>query len=531
MSEKKIKNKSAKKVSPVVRLRYEKLQKLKDLNVNPWPHNFDRKHFINDVLAAFKEYEEDAKEVILAGRLMTFRRMGKVTFAVLEDSSEKIQLYVQRDQLGVDKYDVFKLFDIGDIVGVKGTAFTTRTGELSIQVSEVTLLSKNMHPLPVTKEKDGQLFDEFSDKEQRYRQRYIDLIVNPDVKRVFRQRSRIVSSIRSWLENADFLEVETPVLQPIYGGATARPFVTHHNALDMKLYLRIANELYLKRLIVGGFDRVFEFARDFRNEGMDRFHNPEFTQVELYAAFEDYHFMMELVEGMVSQIAMDLFGDTKVTLGGHQIELAPPWRRVSMMDLLKEATGEDLLDMDEPTIAALAKSHGVEFDKSAGWAKIVDEIFGALVEPNLIQPTFICDYPVDMSPLAKRHRKHDRLVERFEAVVAGKELCNSFTELNDPIDQRKRFEEQNELITRGDNEAQPLDDDFVKALEVGMPPTAGLGLGIDRLVMLLTGSESIRDVILFPTMRPVKGQGVKKGDKKAAKKDSASSAQPDKQEN
>jgi lysyl-tRNA synthetase, class II len=494
--------KKKEKQTPVIRQRYEKLDKLRAMGVDPWPHNFDRKHFAGSVLDGFEEYMKSGEDLVLAGRLMTFRRMGKVTFAVLADQTAKIQLYVQRDSVGDDKYSVFKLFDIGDIVGVTGRAFRTKTGEASLEVTDFKLLSKNLLPLPVTKEKDGQLFDEFSDKEQRYRQRYIDLIVNPQVKEVFKQRSQIVQMIRRHLVEMDFLEVETPILQPIYGGASARPFVTHHNALDMPLFLRVANELYLKRLIVGGFDRVFEFAKDFRNEGMDRFHNPEFTQVELYAAFEDYHFMMELVETLVARLAMDLYGDTKVQLKGHEIDLAPPWRRATMMELLEEATGEKLLDMDEAAVRALAKKHDIEVDDVFGWPALVDELFGELVEPKLIQPTFVCDHPLEMSPLAKKHRDDPRLVERFEAVVAGKELCNSFSELNDPVDQEERFRKQRELAAIGDDEAHPMDEDFIRALKVGMPPTAGLGIGIDRLVMLLTSAESIRDVIFFPTMKP-----------------------------
>jgi lysyl-tRNA synthetase, class II len=493
------------RVPPVIAQRYEKLEKLRAAGVDPWPHAFRRSHRVAQLRAEFGTLEASAEPLALAGRLTALRRMGKAVFAVLDDGGEKIQLYVQRDGIGADRYEVFKLFDIGDIVGIQGRAFTTRTGEPSVEATAIELLAKNLLPLPSAKEKDGQVFDEFSDKEQRYRQRYIDLIVNPGVRRVFEQRSRIVSAIRRHLEEHGFLEVETPILQPLYGGATARPFVTHHNALDMRLYLRIANELYLKRLIVGGFDRVFEFAKDFRNEGMDRFHNPEFTQVELYAAYEDYGFMMELLESLVHRLALDLYGQPRVTLRGHAIDLSPPWRRATMMELLTEATGEDLLTLDEAAVRALARRLGVEVDPKAGWAATVDELFGELVEPTLIQPTFVCDHPLEMSPLAKRHRRNPRLVERFEAVVAGKELCNSFTELNDPLDQEQRFREQQRLRQLGDDEAQPFDEDFLRALRVGMPPTAGLGIGIDRLVMLLTEAESIRDVIFFPAMRPETG--------------------------
>jgi lysyl-tRNA synthetase class 2 len=491
------------KLNPVLRQRREKLEKLREEGVNCYPYGYSRSHRVAEVNQNFQTFEETGEELSLAGRLMTFRKMGKVTFAVLQDGGEKIQLYVQRDLLGADRYGVFKLFDIGDIVGVKGKAFRTKTGEPSIEAAEVELLTKNIHPLPVSKEKDGQVFDEFTDKDQRYRQRYVDLLVNPGTRTVFEQRSRIISSIRRFLETEGYLEVETPILQPIYGGAAARPFITHHNTLDMSLYLRIANELYLKRLIVGGFDRVFEFARDFRNEGMDRFHNPEFTQVELYAAYEDYGYMMNLVEQLISALAMELYGSTKVTLKGHEIDLAPPWRRATMMELLEEATGEDLMGLDEEGLKALAKKMHVETEGVHGWSRLVDELFGELVEPKLIQPTFVCDHPLEMSPLAKRHRSDDRLVERFEAIVAGKELCNSFSELNDPLDQRERFLEQRKAMDKGDDEAHPLDEDFLHALEIGMPPTAGLGIGIDRLVMLLTGAESIRDVIFFPTMRPL----------------------------
>jgi lysyl-tRNA synthetase class 2 len=490
------------RLSPVLQTRLEKLERLRALGVEPWPVGFRRDARVGEFLAAFAELAASGEARALAGRLMSLRRMGKATFAELLDGGEKIQLYVQRDKVGADTYEAFKLFDIGDIVGVNGTAFTTRTGEPSVEVGSLVLLSKNLHPLPASKEKDGQIFDEFSDKDQRYRQRHVDLLVNPATRTVFEQRSRVISAMRRFLEGRGYLEVETPILQPLYGGAAARPFVTHHHALDMRLYLRIANELYLKRLVVGGFDRVYEFARDFRNEGMDRFHNPEFTQMECYAAYQDYRDMMALVESLVSGLALELHGTTQVTMGGRQVELAPPWRRATMMGLLKEATGEDLLEMDEAALRALAGRLGVEVEPAAGWSRIVDGIFGELVEPGLVQPTFVCDYPREMSPLARRHRDHPRLVERFEAVVAGKELCNSFTELNDPLDQRQRFLEQRALVQRGDEEAHPLDEDFLAALETGMPPTAGLGIGIDRLVMLLTGAESIRDVILFPTMRP-----------------------------
>ncbi len=505
------------KLPPVIRQRHEKVDKLRAMGVEPWPWSYERSHTVGQVADAFEDFETSKESLRIAGRLTAVRRMGKVSFAQLQDFSGKLQLFFQSEKVGADSFDVIKLFDIGDIVGVSGKAFRTKTGEATLSVEEAVLLAKNVYPLPSLKEKDGQVFDEFSDKDQRYRQRYLDLIVNPEVREVFVKRTRIVNAIRRYLEERDYLEVETPVLQPVYGGAAARPFVTHHNTLDMRLYLRIANELYLKRLIVGGFDRVFEFSRDFRNEGIDRTHNPEFTQVELYAAFKDYQYMMDLTEELVSGIAQEINGHTKVCWNGHEIDLKRPWRRAPMMDLIREATGEDLLGADRATLEACAKKHGVEVEASMSDATLLDGIFGETVEPDLVQPTFVMDHPVEMSPLAKRHRRDPRLVERFEAVVGGKEICNAFSELSDPFDQKQRFMDQDEAIQRGDEEAQPFDEDFVKALEVGMPPTAGLGLGIDRLTMLITGAESIRDVIFFPTMRPVDGS--RKKDKDAAKKE------------
>ncbi|MCF8229206.1 MAG: lysine--tRNA ligase, partial [Bacteroidales bacterium] len=422
----------------------------------------------------------------------------------------RIQLYFKRDEIcpGEDKsmYNiVFKRhLDIGDIIGVKGYVFTTKMGEITIHVTEYKLLAKALRPLPVVKEKEGKTWDAFQDAEQRYRQRYLDLIVNPGVKKIFEQRTRMVNSMRDFLNEKGYLEVETPILQPLYGGAAARPFKTFHNTLDMTLYLRIANELYLKRLIVGGFEGVYEFSKDFRNEGMSRFHNPEFTQMELYVAYKDYNWMMDLVEEMVEKIALDMYGTTQVKVGENEIDFKRPWKRSSMFEIIEEYTGEKIEGMDEKELAALAEKVGVEVDPSMGKGKLIDEIFGEACEPNLIQPTFITDYPVEMSPLAKKHREKEGLVERFEAICNGKEICNAFSELNDPIDQRKRFESQLELGKRGDKESMVLDEDFLRAIEYGMPPTAGLGIGIDRLAMIMTDSHSIQDVLFFPQMRPEK---------------------------
>ncbi|GAB4336809.1 MAG: lysine--tRNA ligase [Calditrichia bacterium] len=484
--------------------RREKLQKIKELGINPYPYEYDRTHTSGEVFVNFAELEE--KEVRVAGRIMSNRRMGKAAFCHIQDMEGKIQIYLKKDEIGERGFELYKLLDIGDIIGVEGKVFKTRTGEISIYATRLELLSKSLRPLPIVKEKivDGQrvVYDEFADKELRYRQRYVDLIVNPEVKDVFIKRSKIMTAMRNFLTGMGFLEVETPILQPIYGGATARPFVTHHNALDMKLYLRIANELYLKRLIVGGFEGVFEFAKDFRNEGMDRFHNPEFTQVELYVAYKDYNWMMELTENMISGIAKEVLGTTQIEFQGHKIDLTPPWRRLPLFEGIKEYTGVDMSQMDLAQLREAAEKLGIAVEDSWGEGKIIDEVFGEFVESKLIQPTFITDYPVEMSPLAKRHRNNLRLVERFEPIIAGKEIGNSFSELNDPLDQRERFEAQMELRAKGDEEAQVMDDDFLRALEYGMPPTAGLGVGIDRLVMLLTNQPSIRDVLLFPHMRP-----------------------------
>ena len=491
-------------------VRRESLQKLRDLGINPYPAD------MFDVDCTSKQIKENYKEgenlnVVIAGRIMSRRIMGKASFAELQDSEGRIQLYVNRDEIceGEDKtmYNtVFKkLLDIGDIIGLKGTVFTTKVGEISVKVKELTVLTKSLRPLPLPKvDTDGAVHDAFTDPEKRYRQRYVDLVVNPDVKDAFIKRTQLTNSMRSYLNNKGYLEVETPILQPLYGGAAARPFKTHHNTLDMELYLRIANELYLKRLVVGGFDGVYEFSKDFRNEGMSRFHNPEFTQMELYVAYKDYAWMMDLVEEMVEKIAMDLHGKTEIQVGDNLINFQRPWKRYTMYEAIEHFTGIDISKMDETTMAKTAKKLGVEADKSMGRGKLIDEIFGKKCEDQLIQPTFITDYPVEMSPLAKKHREHEGLAERFEAICNGKEICNAFSELNDPIDQRARFEEQLELGKRGDEEAMVLDEDFLRAIEYGMPPTAGLGIGIDRLSMIMTNSNSIQDVLFFPQMKDEK---------------------------
>ncbi len=482
------------------------------MGINPYPAdlfevNITTKHILENYPA--KEF----KDISIAGRLMNRRIMGNASFAELQDESGRIQIYLRRDDLchGEDKtfYNtVFKkLLDIGDIVGVKGFVFTTQTGEVSIHATEFKLLSKSLKPLPVVKETTDEqgnitLHDAFTDPEQRYRQRYVDLVVNPHVRETFIKRTKMVNSMREYLNLKGYLEVETPILQPLYGGAAARPFTTHHNTLDMTLYLRIANELYLKRLIVGGFNGVYEFSKDFRNEGMSRFHNPEFTQVELYVAYKDYNWMMSLVEEMLEKAAMDIHGTTQIQVGENLIDFKRPWKRYTMSEAIQHFTGVDISDMDETALRDTCKQLHVPADATMGKGKLIDQIFGEKCEPNLIQPTFITDYPVEMSPLAKKHRSKPGLVERFEAICNRKEICNSFTELNDPIDQRKRFEEQLELGKRGDEEAMTLDEDFLRALEYGMPPTAGLGIGIDRLSMIMTNSPSIQEVIFFPQMKP-----------------------------
>jgi lysyl-tRNA synthetase, class II len=485
--------------------RREELNELIARKINPYPYSFDRTAFSADVIANFQEGGPE-QVVAVAGRILSLRRMGKASFCHIEDSRGRIQIYLKRDDLG-EMYEAFKLMDLGDIIGVEGFVFKTKTGEITIHARRLELLTKSLRPIPTPKEKiDEQgnkvVFDPFSDKELRYRQRYVDLIVNPDVRNVFVKRARIISSVRAFLDKQGFLEVETPILQPQYGGAFARPFITHHNALDIDLYLRIADELYLKRLIVGGYDGVYEISKDFRNEGMDKSHNPEFTMLEVYVAYRDYIWMMEMVEQMIASVATALNGAPVVVIGDQKIDFTPPWRRISMFDAIKEYTGLSLRGVDLAGLKAAAKQLHVEVAPTDGPGRIIDEIFSEKVEHLLIQPTFITDYPVEMSPLAKRHRSEPGLVERFEAICNGHELCNSFSELNDPLDQRARFEEQMQARARGEEEVQPLDEDFLRALEYGMPPTAGLGIGMDRLTMLLTGQESIRDVLLFPQMKP-----------------------------
>lgn len=493
-------------------LRREKLKEIRSLGIEPYPAE---EFTVNVNAADIKEnYERDKlnyKDISLAGRIMSVRDMGKAAFAVLQDATGRIQVYIKRDGVcpGDDKtlYDVLwkKLLDIGDIIGVKGYVFTTKTGEISIHVSEFKLLSKALKPLPIVKtDADGNSFDEVTDPEFRYRQRYVDLIINPKVKRTFELRTRLINTIRTFLNDGGALEVDTPVLQTIPGGAIARPFVTHHNALDIPLFLRIANELYLKRLIVGGFDWVYEFSRNFRNEGMDRTHNPEFTILEFYVAYRDYFWMMNTTEKLLEKIALDLHGTTDVQVGDKTISFAAPFKRISIYDAIKEHTGIDVSKMEEAELRATCKQLKLEIDDSMGKAKLIDTIFGEKCEGNFIQPTFIIDYPVEMSPLTKKHRSQPGLVERFELMINGKEIANAYSELNDPIDQRERFEEQVKLMERGDDEAMYIDDDFLRALEYAMPPTAGIGIGIDRLCMLMTNQPSIQDVLLFPTMRPEK---------------------------
>ena len=496
--------------------RRQEREELEKLGINPYPaEGFEVNVSTRDIHQNYEKQKTQYKNISIAGRMMSRRIMGNASFAELQDEYGRIQLYLRRDDLcpGDDKtlYNIVfkKLLDIGDIIGVKGYVFTTQTGEISIYVKELKVLTKSLRPLPIVKEtvdKDGNkvVHDAFSDPEQRYRQRYVDLIVNPQTRETFKKRTALVNSIREFLNDRSYLEVETPILQPLYGGAAAKPFKTHHNALDMTLYLRIANELYLKRLIVGGFHGVYEFSKDFRNEGMSRFHNPEFTQVELYVAYKDYLWMMGLVEEMVEKVAIDLHGDTKVQVGENIIDFQRPWKRFTMFEAIEHFTGVDISQMNEQELRKTADQLNVEVDDTMGKGKLIDEIFGAKCEPHLIQPTFITDYPVEMSPLAKKHRSIEGLAERFEAICNGKEICNAFTELNDPIDQRKRFQEQLELGKRGDEEAMALDEDFLRALEYGMPPTAGLGIGIDRLTMVMTNSDSIQDVLFFPQMKPEK---------------------------
>lgn len=489
-------------------VRRESLRKLRDLGIDPYPAAaFKTTSTISEVLHDFDAKE--GTEVVLAGRIMSRRIMGKASFAELKDATGRMQIYINRDEIcpGEDKTlynEVFKkLLDIGDIIGIKGKVFKTQVGEESVMVKELTLLSKALKPMPIVKvDAEGKTHDAFSDAEMRYRQRYVDLMVNDHVKETFVKRTKVTNSIREFLNNRGYLEVETPILQPIPGGAAARPFVTHHNALDMPLYLRIANELYLKRLIVGGFDAVYEFAKDFRNEGMDRTHNPEFTVMELYVAYKDYNWMMKMTEALLEKVALDANGSTEVKVGEHTINFKAPYDRVPILEAIKIHTGYDVAGMDEVELREVCKKVGIEVDETMGKGKLIDELFGEKCEHHYVQPTFIIDYPKEMSPLCKQHRDNPELTERFELLVNGKELANAYSELNDPIDQLERFQEQLSLSEKGDDEAMFIDMDFVRALEYGMPPTSGIGIGIDRLVMFLTNNASIQEVLFFPQMKP-----------------------------
>ena len=496
-------------------IRRNSLNELKRLGINPYPAElYEVNAKTCEILEQFPKDNSLFQEVSIAGRMMSRRIMGAASFVELQDAYGRIQLYVKRDEIceGEDKtlYNtVFKrLLDIGDIIGVTGYVFVTQMGEISIHVKTLKVLSKSLRPLPIVKEKDGVVYDAFTDPEQRYRMRYVDLIVNPNVRETFVKRAKIVNTMRSFFNERGYLEVDTPVLQSIPGGAAARPFITHHNALDIDLYLRIANELYLKRLIVGGYEGVYEFSRNFRNEGMDRTHNPEFTCMEIYVAYKDYNWMMGFVEEMLEKIATTLHGDTKVNVWGNEINFKAPFRRAPMVELIKEETGVDVSGMTEEELREACRKLGVETDATMGKGKLIDAIFGEKCEHKLIQPTFVTDYPIEMSPLCKRHRDNPDLTERFELFVNGKELANAYSELNDPIDQLERFQEQLRLSEKGDDEAMFIDMDFVRALEFGMPPTSGMGIGIDRLVMMMTGEQSIQDVLLFPQMKPEKKAAV-----------------------
>lgn len=489
------------------------LQSLRDLGIEPYAYSYDRTHYADAAIALFEEAQPDAHpKAAVAGRIVGIRKMGKATFFHILDEATKIQLYFKSNDLA-ERYDHLRFLDLGDIIGASGYIFRTRTGEVTLHVEDYQILAKALRPMPVVKEETDPetgekiVHDAFTDKELRYRQRYVDLVVNNHIRKTFRTRSKIITTLRRFFDERGYMEVETPVLQPIYGGAYARPFITHHNALDFDLFLRIADELYLKRLIVGGLaEGVYEISKDFRNEGMDKNHSPEFTMAEIYVAYKDYEWMMDFTEQMFAEVAKAVTGgSTKVTQSdGRVLDFTPPFKRLSMFDSIKEYTQVDVSQMNEDELRITAGRMGVDVEKGAGAGKIIDEIFSEKVEHNLIQPTFITDYPLSMSPLAKTHRSKPGLVERFELMVNGQELANSFSELNDPIDQRNRFEEQARLKARGDEEAMLLDEDFLRALETGMPPTAGLGFGIDRLTMIMTGEESIRDVVLFPAMRPEK---------------------------
>ena len=490
--------------------RRQSLAELRRLGIDPYPAaEYPTNAFSTDIKAEFKD-EESGRPVCIAGRIMSRRIMGKASFVELQDSKGRIQVYVSRDDINTEAQPemyntVFKkLMDIGDFIGIKGFVFRTQMGEISVHAQELTVLSKSLKPLPIVKYKDGVAYDAFEDPEQRYRQRYVDLVVNEGIKDIFLKRTKVYNSMREYFNAKDYIEVETPILQPIPGGAAARPFITHHNALDIPLYLRIANELYLKRLIVGGFEGVYEFSKNFRNEGMDRTHNPEFTAMEIYVAYKDYNWMMEFTEKMVEKICLDVNGTTEIKVGDREISFKTPFKRVTMIDAIKEHTGIDIKGMNEDQLRDVCKTLHVEVDETMGKGKMIDEIFGEKCEGNYIQPTFITDYPIEMSPLCKRHRTNPELTERFELMVNGKELANAYSELNDPIDQLGRFQDQLKLSEKGDDEAMFIDMDFVRSLEYGMPPTSGMGIGMDRLVMLMTGQQAIQEVLFFPQMKPEK---------------------------
>ena len=493
------------------------MEQLRQMGIEPYPAaEYETNAYSKEIKESFKD-DAEPRQVCIAGRIMSRRIMGKASFMELQDSEGRIQVYISRDDICPDEnkdlYNVVfkKLLDIGDFVGIKGFVFRTQMGEISVHAQELTVLAKSLRPLPIVKYKDGVAYDGFNDAEMRYRQRYVDLVVNEGVKDIFIKRTKIFNSMRNFFNEHGYLEVDTPVLQSIPGGASARPFITHHNALDIPLYLRIANELYLKRLIVGGFEGVYEFSRNFRNEGMDRTHNPEFTAMEIYVSYKDYNWMMNFTERLLERICMDVLGTTVVKFGDKEINFKAPYKRISMIDAIKENTGIDITGMNEDQLREVCRQLGVEEDETMGKGKLIDEIFGAKCEGNYIQPTFITDYPIEMSPLTKKHRNNPELTERFELMVCGKEIANAYSELNDPIDQRERFQEQLRLSEKGDDEAMFIDQDFLRALEYGMPPTSGMGIGMDRLTMFLTGQESIQEVLFFPQMRP----------EKTVKKDSA----------
>ena len=488
-----------KSLNQLIQVRKEKLEKIIAKGIDPYPSMFNPTHSSKEVLSKFNELEN--KSVIIAGRILSIRKMGKASFFHIQDSLGKIQIFIKKDDIGEDGYENFMLMDIGDFVGVEGPVFKTKVGEVSIKTASLTILCKAIRPLPIVKEKEDEVYDAFNRKEQRYRNRHLDLIVNAEVRDTFVKRSKIIKEIRSYLDKMDFLEVETPVLQPIYGGANARPFTTHHNALDQRFYLRIADELYLKRLVIGGIERVYEIAKDFRNEGMDRNHNPEFTMLEFYWAYADYVDNMNLVEDMIRKVSKKTDSDL-ITYDNEEIDLSKPFKRVSFFDLLNENLGEDISQMNSQSLKELCSKKGINTDANSNYGQFLDQLMSEFVEPKLIQPTFVTDYPTAISPLAKKHRNgNEKLVERFELFIAGSEFANAFSELNDPIDQRERFESQQKLALDGDEEAHPVDENFLQAMESGMPPTGGVGIGIDRLVMLLTGNRSIKDVILFPAMK------------------------------